>query len=430
MGETDPDHFDGQVFQAIHFTAWNDLNCTPGFGSSGGHQVLLGEPGQLEFQIGNWIGWVVWVCGVGHRMSLNFKLGRWSPLTAHPFFNPIQADFSSLDRSGGCNRQAWNAILDGMPKARKPAPVMYSKKGSTPNEPAQKPSTRTEQKADGKKTNRDSNGQTRAANQGPETGSREARASVSDKNAIRKPVSENQELTRDSDVMAGPHTYSVATLDDQPATETTSETSPDQVKEIPPVAFCANGFILANAQRLGEEFKLEISLESGLGFVGTPAFPFSKRLERGNTWPNGLSRVGLFPRTDSTGRLLATQQMNSVRNVLETDTVTSSFHLVGFPVDTRGLLTVRIFPQRTGMKAFNVTVQATTELLEVATVAGEARNGVEVFGEILEQNGGLELLARSVVGLRLVIPRHHLPGFKPGKAVQDARHDKKQTLPE
>jgi hypothetical protein len=150
-------------------------------------------------------------------------------------------------------------------------------------------------------------------------------------------------------------------------------------------------------------------------------FPFSKRLERGNTWPNGRSRVGLFPRTDSSGRLLATQQVNSVRNVLETDTVSSSFHLVGFPVDTRGLLTVRIYPQRTGMKAFNVTVRATPELLEMATIAGEARNGVEVFGEFLEQNGGLELVARSVVGLRLVIPRHQLPGFKPEKPIKSGR---------
>jgi hypothetical protein len=303
-----------------------------------------------------------------------------------------------------------------MPKARKPAPAMYSQKGSTPSESVQKPSARTDQKAGGKKTNRDPSSQTRAANQGSNAGSPESRASVSDSSAIRKPVSEpteNQNVARAANLTSNRSDSNNAGPDDQPATETTSETAPDQVKDIPPVAFCANGFLLANAQRLGEDFKLEVRLENGTSFVGTPAFPFSKRLERGNTWPNGLSRVGLFPRTDSSGRLLATQQVNSVRNVLETDTLASSFHLVGFPVDTQGLLTVRIFPQRTGMKAFNVTVQATTELLQVATVAGEARLGVEVFGAILEQNGGLELVARSVVGLRLVIPRHHLPRFKP-----------------
>jgi hypothetical protein len=346
------------------------------------------------------------------------KLRAWTMvlLAAHPSFDPIQADFSSPLRPGEYNRQAWNAILHGMPKARKPAPAMYSQKGSTPTESDQKPSTRTKQKAGAKKTNRDSSSQTRAAKQGSNAESREARARVSDSSAIRKPISEaieNQKVAQAVDVTVDRPNLKNAESDDQPATETTTETATDQVKEIPPVAFCANGFLLANAQRLGEEFKLEVRLESGLGFVGMPAFPFSKRLERGNTWPNGLSRVGLFPRTDSSGRLLATQQVNSVRNVLETDTLASSFHLVGFPVDTQGLLTVRIFPQRTGMKAFNVTVQATTELLQVATVAGEARLGVEVFGAILEQNGGLELVARSVVGLRLVIPRHHLPRFKP-----------------
>jgi hypothetical protein len=344
------------------------------------------------------------------------------PLAAHPSFDPIQADFSSPLRPGEYNRQAWNAILHGMPKARKPAPAMYSQKGSTPTESDQKPSTRTKQKAGAKKTNRESSSQTRAAKQGSNAESRESRASVSDSSAIRKPVSEpteNQNVARAANLTSNRSDSNIAKPDDQLASETTTETATDQVKEIPPVAFCANGFILANAQRLGEEFKLEVRLESGLGFVGMPAFPFSKRLERGNTWPNGLSRVGLFPRTDSSGRLLATQQVNSVRPVLESDTITSSFHLVGLPVDTRGLLTVRIYPQRTGMKAFNVIVQATTELLEVATYAGEARMGVEVFGEILERDGGLELLARSVTGLRLVIPRHHLPGFKPGSSKQN-----------
>jgi hypothetical protein len=333
-------------------------------------------------------------------------------------FVSIQADYSSFDQSGRCNRQAWNAILLGMPKARKPAPAMYSQKGSIPSEPNQKPSTRIGQKAGAKKTTRDSGSQTRAANLGLETGSREARASDSDKNATRKPVGEpieNLNIAQALEVPVHPLESKADKADDQPASETTTEAAPNPVKEIPPVAFCANGFLLANAQRLGKDFKLEVRLESGLGYVGMPAFPFSKRLERGNTWPNGLSRVGLFPRTDSSGQLLPTQQVNSVRPVLESDTVTSSFHLVGLPVDTRGLLTVRIFPQRTGMKAFNVIVQATTELLEVAMIAGEARLGVEVFGEILEQNGGLELVVRTVEGLKLVIPRHHLPGFKPGR---------------
>jgi hypothetical protein len=318
-----------------------------------------------------------------------------------------------------------------MPKARKPAPAMYSQKGSTPSESDQKPAARSGQKAVGKKANRDSNGQTRTANQGSNAGAPEARARVSVSSAIRKPVStsvENQNMARAANLTSDRSDLNNAGPDDQPATDTTPDTTPETatnpVKEIPPVAFCANGFILANAQRLGEEFKLEVSLEGGVNFVGTPAFPFSKRLERGNTWPNGLSRVGLFPRTDSSGRLLPSQQVNSSRPVLETDTVASSFHLVGFPVDTRGLLTVRIYPQRTGMKAFNVIVQATTELLEAATVAGEARLGVEVFGEILEQNGGLKLVTRTVVGLRLVIPRHHLPGFKP---VRPASRDQEST---
>jgi hypothetical protein len=300
------------------------------------------------------------------------------------------------------------AIIHAMPKARKPMPAMYAPKGSGDNETIQKTTSRPDQKTESKNTS-GAHGQ-------------DARAP---KQTQHHPES------------------STANLEVPAATSPTSETTNEPVKTDQPVAFCANGFLLANTQRLGEAFKLEIGLESGLGFVGTPAFPFSKRLERGNTWPNGRSRVGLFPRTDAFGRLLPVQQVNSARPVLldptaapdgpgslESDTISSSFHLVGLPVDTRGLLTVRIYPQRLGLHAFNVIARASSELLEVATITGEARLGVEVQGEILKQNDGLELVARSVVGLRLVIPRHHLPGFKPGKAVQTARHGKKQSLPE
>jgi hypothetical protein len=149
-----------------------------------------------------------------------------------------------------------------MPKARKPAPAMYSQKGSTPTESDQKPSTRTEQKAGAKKTNRDSSGQTRAANQGANTESPEARAKVSDSSAIKKPTSEpieNQNMARAANLTSDRSDSDNAEPDGQLASETTTEAAANPVKEIPLVAFCANGFILANAHRLGEEFKLEVS---------------------------------------------------------------------------------------------------------------------------------------------------------------------------
>jgi hypothetical protein len=293
-----------------------------------------------------------------------------------------------------------------MPKARKPMPARYAPKGSANSKTVEKTTAQSEQKSGSKNT------------------------SGAHDQAARAPKQTQHHPESSTAHLEVPTTIDTASdQTSEKASDTKSAAKDGPVKAVQPVAFCANGFLLANTQRLEDELKLEISLDGGISFVGTPVFPFSKRLERGNTWPNGQSRVGLFPSTDPTGRLLATQQVNSVRNVLETDTVASSFHLVGFPVDTRGLLTVRIYPQRTGMKAFNMIVQATTELLEMATIAGEARNGVEVFGEILEQNGELKLLARTVVGLRLVIPKHHLPGFKPESSGKPHRYTERHKEP-
>jgi hypothetical protein len=301
-----------------------------------------------------------------------------------------------------------NAIIQGMPKVRKPMPAMYA-----PKEPS---STRINQEA------------TTRVGQAARPLSQHASSTKpsTDASGVQSRAKASRGNTRDSLVGTGTvhskleATSQVATDSDLAVSNPVD--SENQSKEVQPVAFCANGFLLANVQRLEDTDKLEVKLESGMGFIGTPSFPFSKRLARAGGWPSGRSRVGLFPRTDSHGRLLGVQQVNAVRTVLDSHTISSSFHLVGLPVDTRGLLTVRIYPQRLGLNAFNVIVHASSDLLEVANIAGEARNGVEVLGEIVERDGGLELMARTVVGLRLVIPRHHLPGFKPGKPNKPARN--------